>query len=336
MTTTYHLAQKSIDGFDLFSKEAQEELQDVHISFYAPSTLGKTEEQIEQIRQDLQKALSRVPGHHRVTIAPTFEEMNAMNRKQKNCYFQQWVDWARENQIGLDMNISCPDTGNEMQSISGLNNEKRNQWIEYVTECRKEANNIGEMLLSPCMTNLCINDRFDEQTVDRLMYRQLLKASLDKIYKKKLPWCKDTLQSHICPASEVHQAVGITEFFAAYAALNRLMVTIDIENLGSFNYSVNLISSLLLFLPAVNISMVFNTQDIHEKVEEEVCSSTLFCREAAFSGLMHKIYLSMKIKSDKPTAESYATGGTYAVRNLCKALIESRHLNTYGNDSAAK
>lgn len=61
----------------------------------------------EELRSDLEKALSLIPGKHRINLHAIYAETegevvdrDALEPK----HFQNWVDWAKEHELGLDFN----------------------------------------------------------------------------------------------------------------------------------------------------------------------------------------------------------------------------------------
>ncbi|HYR58306.1 MAG TPA: L-rhamnose isomerase, partial [Chthoniobacteraceae bacterium] len=59
-----------------------------------------------ELRADLERALSLIPGRHRVNLhasyldAPKKVERNALQPE----HFQPWIDWAKAHGLGLDFN----------------------------------------------------------------------------------------------------------------------------------------------------------------------------------------------------------------------------------------
>ena len=61
----------------------------------------------DELRSDAAKALSLIPGKHRFNLHASYAETegktverNALNPS----HFQSWIDWAKEQQLGLDFN----------------------------------------------------------------------------------------------------------------------------------------------------------------------------------------------------------------------------------------
>ena len=61
----------------------------------------------EELRQDLDKAMSLIPGKHRVNLHAMYAETDGkfVDRDEIGPeHFKNWIDWAKERGIGLDFN----------------------------------------------------------------------------------------------------------------------------------------------------------------------------------------------------------------------------------------
>ena len=60
-----------------------------------------------QLRQDLSKALSLIPGKHKVNLHAIYAETEGEKVDRNELlpnHFENWVAWAKENGLGLDFN----------------------------------------------------------------------------------------------------------------------------------------------------------------------------------------------------------------------------------------
>ena len=63
----------------------------------------------DQLRSDLQAALSMIPGRHRVNLHASYAETHGQPVERNNLtseHFQGWIDWASDQQLGLDTQCS--------------------------------------------------------------------------------------------------------------------------------------------------------------------------------------------------------------------------------------
>ena len=108
------------------------------------------------------------------------------------------IDWAKANNMKLDFNstsFSHPKSGD--QSLSNRDKGIRDFWIEHTIRSRKIADEMGKQLGDKACHNLWIHDGSKDMTVDRYLYRSLLKDSLDQIFAHKFANVKDAVESKV-------------------------------------------------------------------------------------------------------------------------------------------
>ena len=141
---------------------------------------------IEEVRQDILKAASYIPGTHRLNLHEIYGDFGGqfVDRDQvEPKHFESWIQWGAEHGMKLDFNstsFSHPKSGN--LSLSNPDKEIRDFWIEHTKRCRAIAEEMGKRQGDPCIMNLWVHDGSKDITVNRLRYRELLKDSLDQIF----------------------------------------------------------------------------------------------------------------------------------------------------------
>ena len=63
-----------------------------------------------QLRQDLEMALSLLPGKHKVNLHAIYGDFNGSRVDRDaidTAHFQSWIDWAKGRDWGLDFNPTC-------------------------------------------------------------------------------------------------------------------------------------------------------------------------------------------------------------------------------------
>lgn len=208
---------------------------------------------IEELRQDILKALSFIPGNHRLSLHASYGDFAGAkvdrNEIDKN-HFQSWIDWAIENGIKLDFNstsFSHPLSGN--LSLSNPDESIRNFWIEHTMLCRDISNYIGVCQGDDCIMNLWIHDGSKDITVNRLLYRNILKESLDRIFSVDYEHLKDSIESKVFGIGLESYTVGSNDFYIGYAAGKRKMLTLDTGHFHPTESVADKVSSLLLYVP---------------------------------------------------------------------------------------
>ncbi len=210
---------------------------------------------IEELRADILKAASYIPGTHRLNLHAIYGDFGGQNVDRDQIepkHFQSWMEWAKKNNMKLDFNstsFSHPKSGS--LTLANPDKEIRDFWIEHTKRSRAIAEAMGEYQGSPCVMNLWIHDGSKDQTVNRLKYRELLKESLDEIYATKYDNMKDCIEAKLFGIGAESYTVGSYDFYLGYGAKNDKMVTLDTGHFHLTESIADKISSLLLFTPEI-------------------------------------------------------------------------------------
>jgi L-rhamnose isomerase len=208
----------------------------------------------EELRSDLEKALSLIPGKHRVNLHAIYAETNGevVERDQlEPKHFENWVNWAKENGLGLDYNptlFSHPKAADGL-TLSHPNEEIREFWINHCIGSRKIGEYFGRELGTPALTNIWIPDGYKDIPSDRLTPRKRLKESLDKIFAVETDekYNLDAVESKVFGIGSESYVVGSHEFYLNYAMKNDKLCLLDTGHYHPTETVSNKISSMLLF-----------------------------------------------------------------------------------------
>ncbi|MFB3159738.1 L-rhamnose isomerase [Neobacillus sp. 179-J 1A1 HS] len=208
----------------------------------------------EELRSDLEKALSLIPGKHRVNLHAIYAETNGevVERDQlEPKHFENWVNWAKENGLGLDYNptlFSHPKADDGL-TLSHPNEEIREFWINHCIGSRKIGEYFGRELGTPALTNIWIPDGYKDIPSDRLTPRKRLKESLDKIFAVETDkkYNLDAVESKVFGIGSESYVVGSHEFYLNYAMKNDKLCLLDTGHYHPTETVSNKISSMLLF-----------------------------------------------------------------------------------------
>ena len=212
---------------------------------------------IDQLRVDIAKAASLLPGKHRLSLHAIYGDFGGQfveRDKIEPKHFQSWIDWAKANNLKLDFNstsYSHPLSGN--LSLSNPDKKIRKFWIEHTKRCREISEEMGKAQGSKCTMNIWIHDGTKDITVNRMEYRRLLKDSLDEIFETKYEHMEDTIESKLFGIGAESFTVGSHEFYMGYAVANQKLITLD---MGHFHLSESVadkISSMLLYVPKITL-----------------------------------------------------------------------------------
>jgi len=210
---------------------------------------------IEELRADILKAASLIPGKHRVNLHAIYGDFGGVfvDRDQiEPKHFESWMKWAKENGFKLDFNstsFSHPLSGE--LTLANPDPKIRKFWIEHTKRCRAIAEAMGKYQGSPCVLNIWIHDGSKDQTVNRLEYRRLLKESLDEIFAIKYDNMKDCIEAKLFGIGAESYTVGSYDFYLGYGAKNNKIVTLDTGHFHLTESIADKISSLLLFTPEI-------------------------------------------------------------------------------------
>lgn len=213
--------------------------------------MGRARTAVE-LKQDLSKALSLIPGKHKVQLhsiyADTEEKVDLDELEPR--HFQSWVDWAKEEKIGLDMNgtfFSHPKSESGF-TLSSPDKAIRDFWIEVGKKSRKIAQYFGKELAQQSINNFWIPDGFKDNPIDKLSPRLRLMASLDEIMKEEMPeeYTIEAVEGKLFGMGAESYTVGSNEFYEAYALTRGKLWTIDA---GHFHPTEDVSDKFSAFLP---------------------------------------------------------------------------------------
>ncbi len=210
---------------------------------------------IDELRADILKAASFIPGKHRLNLHEIYGEFGDkfVDRNEvEPAHFRGWIDWAKANGMKLDFNstsFSHPKSGD--LSLSNPDPAIRAFWVEHSKRCRAVAEAMGEAQGDPCIMNTWVHDGSKDITVNRMYYRELLKDSLDRIFATPYKNMKDCVESKVFGIGLESYTVGSNDFYIAYASKRNMMVTLDTGHFHPTESTADKLSSLLLFTPEV-------------------------------------------------------------------------------------
>jgi L-rhamnose isomerase len=207
----------------------------------------------DQLRADLEKAMSLIPGSHKVNLhaiyADTDESVDLDQLEPR--HFQSWVDWAKEQGIGLDFNPTCfsHDKSKDGFTLSHADPAIRQFWIEHCKASRRIGAYFGEQLGQTCVTNIWVPDGYKDMPVDRMSPRQRLKDSLDEIFAEEInpEWNLDAVESKLFGLGSEAYVVGSHEFYMGYGIRNNKLICLDAGHFHPTESIAGKLSSLALF-----------------------------------------------------------------------------------------
>ncbi len=212
----------------------------------------------DELRQDMEKALSLTPGRHKVSLHAIYAETGQARVERNELqgeHFSGWIDWAKQNKLGLDFNgtfFSHPQAASGMTLASG-DPAVRKFWIEHGQACRRIGATMGKALQTPCICNVWIPDGYKDTPVDRKAPRQRLRESLDEIFRQDLPTehLRDALESKLFGIGSESYVVGSHEFYMGYALQNQKLLCLDSGHFHPTEIVSDKLSAVLTFVDEV-------------------------------------------------------------------------------------
>jgi L-rhamnose isomerase len=212
----------------------------------------------DELRADLDKALSLIPGRHRVNLHAIYAETGGRPVERDRLgpeHFTGWIDWAKSRGLGLDFNgtfFSHPKAADGF-TLSSRDEGVRRFWVDHGIACRKIGERFGRELGTPCVTNVWIPDGHKDTPVDRKTPRLRLRRSLDELFAEKLDprYHLDAVEGKLFGIGSESYVVGSHEFYLGYAVENRKLLCLDAGHYHPTESVADKISSVLTWLDRI-------------------------------------------------------------------------------------
>ena len=189
----------------------------------------------DELRSDFEVALSLIPGQHRLNLHASYAETGGRRVERNELlpdHFRGWMDWAREQGLGLDFNPTyfAHEKADDGFTLAHPDAGIRQFWIEHGIACRRIGAAMGAAMGTPCLNNIWIPDGVKDQPVDRRGPRQILAESLDQIFAESLdPRCLlDAVECKLFGLGSESYVVGSHEFYLGYAITRKKILCLKI------------------------------------------------------------------------------------------------------------
>lgn len=207
----------------------------------------------KELTQDLDKALSYIPGSKKINLHAIYQTGKIVDRKDVGPeQFKEWVKYAKERGLGLDYNptiFSHPMLVDGM-SLSSPDEKVRNYWIKHCINGLKITEMFGKELGQKSLMNIWIPDGLKDVPADRLGPRARLKDSLDKIlngYKYDKKVMDVSVESKVFGIGVESYTTGSNEFYLNYAASRNICCLLDTGHFHPTENVADKISSMFCF-----------------------------------------------------------------------------------------
>ncbi|WP_099224705.1 L-rhamnose isomerase [Listeria costaricensis] len=283
----------------------------------------------DELRQDLEKAYSLIPGKHKLNLhaiyVDTDEKIDLDEIEPK--HYEKWVEWAKEQGLGLDFNPTCFSHPNSADgfTLSSADKKIRDFWIEHGKRSRKVAEYFGRELGEPCVNNFWIPDGYKDNPIDRLAPRRRLMESLDEVFAEEIDpkYTLDAVESKLFGLGAEAYTVGSHEFYMGYGLTRNKLVTLDAGHFHPTEVISNKLSSLALFSEGIllHVSRPVRWDSDHVVIMDDELQE--IGRELVRNDLLGKTYIGLDFfDATINRVAAWVIGTRNTIKALLKAMLE--------------
>ena len=209
----------------------------------------------DELRTDLEMALSLIPGRHRVNLHAIYAETEGKRVGRDELlpeHFRRWLAWAQDKGVGLDFNPTyfAHPLSSDGFTLAHADPSVRRFWIDHGRACRRIGEAFGRAIGSPCVTNVWIPDGYKDLPADRRSPRERLAESLDAVFQEELDPALnlDAVECKLFGLGSESYVVGSHEFYLGYAISRRKVLCLDAGHFHPTEVVSDKISSVLLWI----------------------------------------------------------------------------------------
>ncbi|MCU0917161.1 MAG: L-rhamnose isomerase [Planctomycetes bacterium] len=208
----------------------------------------------DELRADVEKALSLIPGKHRLNLHAMYAETGGKVERNElePKHFASWVQWAKANGLGMDFNGTYFSHSKAADgfTLASADEGIRRFWVEHGIACRKIGAHMGKELGTPCVTNTWIPDGYKDIPVDRQGPRTRLKKSLDEMLARPMNrrHLLDAVEGKLFGLGSESYVVGSHEFYLGYAVANKVLLCLDMGHFHPTEVVSDKISAVMTFV----------------------------------------------------------------------------------------
>jgi L-rhamnose isomerase len=290
----------------------------------------------DELRADLDQALSLIPGKHRLNLHAFYGEFGGKKVDRDAIepkHFKNWIAWAKKNGLGLDFNPTCfsHPKANDGFTLSHPDKAVRQFWIEHCQRSREIGAAMGKALGKACVTNVWIPDGYKDTPADRVAPRERLKASLDAVFKKKLSpqHNLDAVEPKLFGIGSESYVVGSHEFYLGYAVSRKKLLCLDAGHYHPTEGIADKISSVLQYLPEILLHVSRGVRWDSDHVVTLNDDLLAIAREIAVNGFEKRVHIGLDyFDASINRVAAWTIGTRNMVRALLIALLESPLIRT--------
>ena len=351
MITAYDLAREQFANFDVDTEAALATLATIPVSLHCwqgddvsgfenPGELtggimatgsypGKARNG-EELRADLDKTLSLIPGSHRINLHAIYAETDGKDVPRNELtadHFSRWIDWATNRKLGMDFNSSnfSHPLADDGLTLSHPDPAIRQFWVEHSQACRRIAAAMGEATGTPAILNTWVPDGYKDVPADRGRLRQNLLESLDAMRAEALPaeQMRDAVECKLFGLGSESYVVGSHEFYMGYAITRDVLLCLDAGHFHPTEVISDKISSALLYMDELllHVSRPVRWDSDHVVILDDELRA--IAREIVTGGYLSRVHIGLDFFDASINRLAAWTIGTRAmIQALLIALLE--------------
>ena len=290
---------------------------------------GKARTAVE-LRADLDKAYSLIPGTHRLNLHAIYGDADGAKLDRNDWqphHFDKWIAWAKENNHGIDFNPTCfshplADSG---FTLASSDKGVRDFWIEHCRISREIGAHIGKQLGTACVTNVWIPDGYKDTPADRTAPRQRLLESLDQIFAKELDPAHnlDAVECKLFGLGSESYVVGSHEFYMGYAMSRQKLLCLDAGHFHPTETISDKISSVLLYVPELLLHVSRGVRWDSDHVVTLTDELQAIMQEIVRGDYLNRVHIGLDFfDASINRVAAWTIGTRNAIRALLMALLE--------------
>jgi L-rhamnose isomerase len=290
----------------------------------------------DELRADLEKAYSLIPGKHRLNLHAFYGEFGGKKVDRDEIapeHFKNWISWAKKNGLGLDFNPTCFSHPKAVDGFTLSHTDKniRKFWIEHCIRSREIGAAMGKALGKACVTNVWIPDGMKDTPADRNAPRARLAESLDAIFKKPIsPKLNlDAVEPKLFGIGSESYVVGSHEFYLGYAVSRKKVLTLDAGHYHPTESIADKISSVMQYLPEIllHVSRGVRWDSDHVVILND--DLLAIAREIVANGFEKRVHIGLDyFDASINRVAAWTIGTRNMIRGLLITLLEPPTIKT--------
>jgi L-rhamnose isomerase len=300
----------------------------------------------DELRSDLDKTLTLLPGAHRVNLHASYAETQGQKVERDALepeHFLNWIEWAKARRIGLDFNPTyfAHPLAKSGYTLAHADASIRRFWIDHGIACRRIGAAFGKALLTPCVTNVWIPDGSKESPIDRAGPRQRLAEALDMIFAEAVDprYLLDAVEGKLFGIGSESYVTGSHEFYFGYALSRRKLLCLDAGHFHPTEVISDKISAVLMYLDEILLHVSRGVRWDSDHVVLLSDELLAIAQELVRGNYLGRVYVGLDFfDAGMNRVAAWVIGARSMIKSLLLALLEPigvlRRLEAEGDTTA--